>query len=129
LLPVREGAPDLEMDRAAFGADRSKLLRRLGPASVSEDGYAMARAGANAHYLGPVVARTAAAAESLSRSLVDGRAAAPWFIDVLPQNRDAVRIAQRLGFAPVRHLVRMFRGEPLRGDDTMVYAIAGFEAG
>jgi hypothetical protein len=55
--------------------------------------------------------------------------AEPWFWDLLPANAAAVELATEFGFAPVRRLVRMVRGERLRGDDTMVYAIAGFEFG
>jgi hypothetical protein len=52
-----------------------------------------------------------------------------WFWDLLPANKAAVALAEDFDFAPVRRLVRMVRGERLRGDDRMVYAIAGFEFG
>ena len=47
-LPVREFAPDLELDRLAFGADRSAVLAQVGSA----------RAGRVASYVGPVVTRS-----------------------------------------------------------------------
>ena len=51
--------------------------------------------------------------------------------DILPQNSEALRIAQETGFQPVRKLVRMVRpaGTQFRHDDSLVYAIAGFEYG
>jgi predicted GNAT family acetyltransferase len=123
------GAPDFALDRMAFGADRSALLKRLGPALVDGEGFALGRAGSKANYLGPVVARSAAAASRLSRALLAERSDEAWFVDVLPENRSAAEVAEGLGFESVRHLVRMYRGAHRHGDDTMVYAIAGFEAG
>jgi len=52
-----------------------------------------------------------------------------WYWDILPANRDATALAKEFGFAPQRRLVRMSRGEPLRGREEFIYAIAGFEFG
>jgi hypothetical protein len=54
---------------------------------------------------------------------------AGWFWDVISQNRDAISLAQELGFKPQRHLLRMVRGRELPGNDSLVYGIAGFELG
>ena len=114
--PVQES-----LDRVAFGADRSRLLAALGGGVY--------RQGTRARYLGPIVARDAASARALIEYALAGAPGEPWFWDLLPHNTAAVALAEEFGFTPVRRLVRMVRGERLRGDDTMVYAIAGFEFG
>ncbi|HEY7353171.1 MAG TPA: hypothetical protein VH596_10445, partial [Terriglobales bacterium] len=54
---------------------------------------------------------------------------ASWSWDLLPENKQAVAMARDFGFTPQRHLTRMARGNTLRGDEHMIYAIAGFELG
>lgn len=132
---VCNGAPfdesAMHLDCNAFGADRSHALRLLaarGWACGSERGYVMARPGSRAAYLGPCVAQTGDAAEALIRRALSGNTG-PWFWDLLPANAAAVRIANELGFAPVRRLVRMYRGRELRAQNEMIYALAGFELG
>lgn len=125
------GVPPRELDFRAFGADREALLLRLGRSSqtlTTVDGYAMRREGQKTAFLGPCVARTPAAAEQLIRAALrhdEGH----WFWDILRENADAVRLARKLGFTVHRTLVRMFRGEPLRGKEEWIYALAGFELG
>jgi GNAT superfamily N-acetyltransferase len=109
------------LDRIAFGADRSRLLDALGSA--------LHRPGTRARYLGPIVAANPATARTLIEYAIACAPADPWFWDLLPANAAAVALAGEFGFAPVRRLVRMVRGERLGGDDTMVYATAGFEFG
>jgi hypothetical protein len=55
----------------------------------------------------------------------------PVYWDLLPENREAVKIAQDCGFQPLRKLMRMARPgkQPFAHDDSLVYAIAGFEFG
>ncbi len=71
----------VELDRTAYGADRSRLIDLLltdgqcDPLAVdsppgSPVGFALARAGRSATYLGPVVATTAAAAERLVEEML-----------------------------------------------------------
>jgi hypothetical protein len=62
-------------------------------------------------------------------AIVASDPAAVWYWDILPANHQAVAIAQELGFQVARRLVRMVKGVSLRGDESMIYAIAGFEAG
>jgi GNAT superfamily N-acetyltransferase len=109
------------LDRVAFGADRSRLLTVLGSG--------LQRPGTRARYLGPVVAPDAESARALINHTLSSAPADAWFWDLLPLNQEAVALATEFGFPPVRRLLRMVRGERLRGDDTMVYAIAGFEFG
>jgi hypothetical protein len=119
------------IDAEAFGADRSRVLHSLaarGREYSNPEGYALTRPGSRAEYLGPCVARTLLSAEALIRCALSG-AGGPWFWDLLPANAEAVRMAKDLGFQPVRRLVRMYRGRPVRARDAMVFALAGFELG
>lgn len=127
--PANAGSIQADLDDDAFGADRSRFLRELGVPALLPDAYAMDRPGARARYFGPCVSRTPESAEQLAGGLIAARPDEPWFWDLLPANQHAVRIAGALGFRPVRQLVRMCLGENVRGDDSLVYAIAGFEAG
>jgi GNAT superfamily N-acetyltransferase len=128
-----------DLDAAAFGADRSRFLRELpaphgrgsarGASVRAGSAYALHRPGSRARYFGPCVSRTLKDAEQLA---VHGVAQHPdelWFWDILPANDNARVIAEALGFRPVRRLARMWLGENVRGDDSLVYATAGFEAG
>jgi GNAT superfamily N-acetyltransferase len=130
------GPPPLDLDREAFGADRSQLLRMLEKYAgvATADGYAFARPGSKATYLGPCVAREPEAARLLLLSLARRHAFEPMFVDLLPANANAVAVARELGFERVRELVRMARPgvsnpRPFTRRDEYVYAIAGFEYG
>jgi GNAT superfamily N-acetyltransferase len=126
-------APDLDLDRRAFGADRSGLLSILNAIESvgTEGGYAMGRAGSKAHYFGPCVAANPQAARRLVQGFLSRHPGETVYWDLLPQNERAVRLAQEQGFEPLRRLVRMARPgkAPLAHDDRQVYAIAGFEYG
>lgn len=132
-----EYGPDPELDTLAFGADRSRLLARLarGPAAaVAGMGFAFARPGSLAAYFGPCVARSAEAARNLLQWFLERHAGQPVFWDLLPANEAAVALAREFGFERRRELVRMVRPGPAAAgsfehDDSMVYAIAGFEYG
>jgi GNAT superfamily N-acetyltransferase len=129
-----EVASLFQPDRRAFGTDRSDLLNELasrGHALANGTGFALTRPGSNASYLGPCVAEGAASASDLIKHAVlhsKGKDKG-YFWDLLPANRNAVSLATELGFSPQRRLTRMSRGEELRGEDDLVYAIAGFELG
>ncbi len=125
----------IDLDQQVFGFDRSGLLRRLGAlpgAETVEDesGFAMTRPGANARYLGPVVARDAASAERLCRAVIAPRRSEALFFDILPERPGFSELAKNLGFRPLRRLVRMSRpaGLPSAGRDWICSA-AGFELG
>jgi len=128
-------AASLALDRQAFGFDRSASLERLaalpGAETVEDDGgFAMTRPGSNARYLGPVVARDAAAAERLCRTAIARHRGEALFFDILPERSGFSELAQKLGFRPLRRLVRMSRpaGLPSAGRDWICSA-AGFELG
>jgi ribosomal protein S18 acetylase RimI-like enzyme len=122
----------LEMDMQAFGADRSTLLESLAsrnsPHSV-EEAYCFSRNGTRARYLGPCVAQTAKAAGLVIEHTLQAPSGSGWFWDLLSTNKNAVRLAGELGFAPQRRLERMVLGSSVPKNDGMVYAVAGFELG
>ncbi len=127
----------VDLDGAAAGADRMTLLATLAPygfAAVEGQGYAMARSGSRAAYLGPSVAGSPEVAGELLAGFLNKYAGELVFWDLLPANPEAGRLARALGFEPVRRLVRMVRrgvpgAPPLVNDDSKVFAIAGFEYG
>lgn len=136
---VNEASPGdlpraVEIDREAFGADRSFVLERLARQFRAEflgcpDGYVLARPGSKAHYLGPCAARNAAAAESLIRPLLARHRGERMFWDLLPANQEAAALARSLGFEPIRKLVRMGRPPTPVGQTGLVWATCGFEYG
>ena len=105
----------LELDRLAFGADRSDWVQQV--ASVcrvlaTDSTFGMLRPGSHATYLGPVVTNRAAEVEPLvveMLAIVEGR----MFWDIPRSNQAAEQIAARFGFEPVRQLLRMWAGERL----------------
>jgi len=130
-------APDADLDREAFGADRSPLLNILSgieSASIAGMGFAMGRPGSLATYFGPCVARSASAARDLAAWFLHRHAQREIYWDILAANTDAVEIARELGFERGRELVRMALAgvkdpSPLRNHDALVFATAGFEFG
>ena len=120
------------LDSQAFGAERSRLLHELGKRSAISSrtgGYLFSRPGRVSDYIGPCVAKNREAAQRLIEARINNSSASSWFWDVISQNRDAISLAQELGFKPQRHLLRMVRGKELPGNDSLVYGIAGFELG
>lgn len=126
---IPTGPLPADLDREAFGADRIRFLDTLPSPLVLRDGYTFQRPGSRANFVGPCVARDPRTAASLIAATIATNADAAWFWDILPGNQEAVAIARDLGFERARELVRMVRGKNVRGDESMVYAIAGFEAG
>jgi GNAT superfamily N-acetyltransferase len=130
---VGEYRADPELDREAFGADRSALLRILArgeAASAGNDGFAMARPGAVAAFLGPVVARNEAAARRLVEWIVARHGREDTYWDLLPATGGAAALAREFGFQPARKLVRMRRGVAGgEGRADWIWAGAGFEFG
>jgi GNAT superfamily N-acetyltransferase len=119
-------------DFSAFGAERSELLLRLAhrnPPITVRGSYLLTRPGRRTRHLGPCVASDPGTARTLLECALQSPSARPSSWDILPENRNAVALAHDLGFAPKRHLMRMFRGKALRGDESAIYAIAGFELG
>lgn len=128
---------DEPLDLEAFGADRTVLLRSLAEgeesASMPGEGYAMGRPGSKAAYFGPCVSRTPDAARRLLEWFLARHPGENVAWDVLPENKEALRLAREYGFERRRELVRMVlpgtAASPFQSNDKYVYAIAGFEYG
>ncbi len=120
------GPLDYDLDRAAFGADRQRLLDRF-ESSVAANGFACRRGGRTASHFGPCVARDLDSATPLAAW---GASRGPAFWDLFPGHPQAVQLAHSLGFTPARKLLRMsYRGRDVDQDPSLVYALAGFEWG
>lgn len=131
----------LELDRAAFGADRARLVEALFAESLVTSvtwtiervvvGYALAREGASADYVGPVVAPDLATADRLLEQLLGRLGSRPVYVDL--NTRFDVWAARALfdrGFSKQRDLIRMRRGAKTEaGTSRQVFAIAGPEVG
>jgi GNAT superfamily N-acetyltransferase len=129
----------LDVDRAAFGLDRRRLLLGLLSTPLAQGfgagtsdhpaGYVVLRPGAERWHVGPLVADDSASAAHLLRSAlgaVNGQAVE---LDV-PSVPAAQGIVRAAGLAPARPFIRMLRGAPaLGGDLSSIYATAAPEIG
>jgi GNAT superfamily N-acetyltransferase len=132
------GRQILQLDTNAFGADRSKLLDLLlAKSSVravmktetgTVSGYALARSGSNAAYIGPVVARQSSDATELLDQLLEQLQPHPVYVDFNRNWGEGRELFSKRGFEKQRDLIRMKRGV---GAPTspLVFAIAGPEIG
>jgi ribosomal protein S18 acetylase RimI-like enzyme len=132
-LSVVRSSPPVwqQVDAKYFGADRLRLLERLGernPPSVHEQSYLFSRPGRASAYLGPCVSDNPIDVRTLISACVQNSQWS-WYWDLFPSNQHAATIARDLGFTPQRHLLRMARGKELRENRRAIYAIAGFELG
>ena len=130
-----------DLDRPAFGASRQELLRSLlaagkgiclqpRPGVKGVQGYALVRPGRAAAQLGPLVASSPRAAKKLMETLVRRCGGADMIADAATVSPAAEELLGRMGFSPVRRLIRMFRGpNQFRGRTEDVYCLAGFEWG
>jgi len=123
------GDVNLDLDRAAFGADRAPLLSMLKGNNyrVEDDAHAFLRGGRTARQFGPCVSTTP---EAAARLAAFGTASGPTLWDLFPGNAQAVRLAHSFGFTPSRKLLRMsYQNRHLEQDPEKIYALAGFEWG
>ena len=130
-----------EYDGPIFGADRSRVLRRLavepgGHAGIFLDprgrilGYIMVRGGSNRRYIGPWVADNAEAGQSLWRWALSRIPGEPFFVDVCLVNPNVDAIVPERLFPLQRPLIRMVRGDNrYPGEPRRVFGIAGPEMG
>ncbi len=124
----------LELDREVFGADRGRLLHAmLADAFRSTvwdlysdiESYGMIRPGADADYLGPVVSTSEHHAHILIRDLISRSKQKLIYWDIPDSNEKAQKIAEGLGFKPVRALMRMRLGRDVgKGIPESQYAIS-----
>jgi GNAT superfamily N-acetyltransferase len=129
------------VDRRAFSADRSELIELLAKnattaLSVSNrpdgqlNGYALARRGTSAAYVGPVVASDAATATALLDGVLNQLAGEQVYVDVNTAFESGTREMTVRGFVKQRDLIRMRYGEQSNaGTSASVFAIAGPEVG
>ena len=130
-----------ESDRLAFGADRSELLRALfedacvAPlVSVGSGGlvrgYAIAREGTEAAYVGPLVASDAATASALLDGVLARLAGRRVYVDLNTTFGGGAGELSARGFVRQRELIRMRYGAGGEaGTSGRVFAIAGPEYG
>ena len=128
-------------DRRAFGADRSELLKALADDGCVEPsrrvgrggrvrGYALARRGSRAAYVGPVVAEEAETAAFILDDLLGRLGAGPVYVDLNTTFECGARELAARGFVKQRELIRMRRGKRTpAGTSRSVFATAGPEVG
>jgi GNAT superfamily N-acetyltransferase len=123
----------LELDRAAFGGDREKLLRALArrcpqAALVVEGvGFVLGREGRETPQLGPLVAGSAAAARSLLAA-ARARLQGPVYLDIA--DHASLGDASLGDLTVQRPFTRMVHGQaPAPGDASKVFLVAGPELG
>jgi GNAT superfamily N-acetyltransferase len=134
--PLVDVAEIAELDRAAFGADRSAvladLLARKGAVSRRDpggDGFLLARTGRTARYVGPVVARKTGTALRLLESALAG-ISGPVLVDVPDRQVEITGLLARSGFEPERPFTRMALDQDTGfGDPALVRAIGAPELG
>ena len=130
----------LALDQVAFNADRSNLLAKLiddacvppvllRAADGTLNGYALARRGTNADYVGPVVARSPQHIESLLDQVLNELAGRRVYIDFNTECGASTSVLADRGFVKERDLIRMSAGAPAAKTSPLVIAIAGPETG
>jgi GNAT superfamily N-acetyltransferase len=130
----------LALDRRGFGADRSKLIESLiddspiPPVLVRDknrilNGYALARKGTKADYIGPVVTTDAAVVESLLDQMLGQLSGSSVYIDFSNECGTSSSVLSDRGFVKERDLIRMSSGGRPQKTSPFVIAIAGPEIG
>lgn len=110
----------LAIDRAAFGADRTKFVERLfrlapQAARTMETagrsvGYALARPGRVARHIGPCASLDPVAGQALLRDAISRHDGQYVFVDIPADNDAACQVARDAGLVAQRRLLRMTRG-------------------
>jgi GNAT superfamily N-acetyltransferase len=130
----------LALDRLAFSADRSSLVESLidnslVPPVLTESGdgklsgYALARRGTKAHYIGPVLATDASDAEHLLEEMLGRLSGGRVYIDFNCECSIRTNVLSDRGFVKERDLIRMSTGRPRTKTSPLIVAIAGPEIG
>jgi len=130
----------LALDRRAFSADRSRLLNcliddsRISSVLVQDErgsvaGYALARAGTKAVYVGPVVTTDTAQVENLLDRILGQLSGGSVYIDFSDECGLSSSVLADRGFVKERDLIRMSRGSHSLKTSPLVIAIAGPEVG
>jgi len=128
------------LDRMAFNADRSELIGELikatavSPVLVRDvggalSGYALARHGTRANYVGPVVAKDQQQVETLLDQVLSQLGDNRVYIDFNRECSAGTSLLSDRGFVKERDLIRMTAGRPSAKTSPFVVAIAGPEIG
>lgn len=128
------------LDRPAFNADRSKLIGELvSSAAISPilvrdadgalSGYAFARRGTRANYVGPVVAKDPQQVETLLDQVLSQLGDSRVYIDFNTECSASARLLSARGLVKERDLIRMSAGRPSAKTSPLIIAIAGPEVG
>jgi GNAT superfamily N-acetyltransferase len=141
-LKAAERAELFALDREAFGADRAKLIEalladaRAAPVAAAGadgrlSGYALARRGSSATYVGPLVAADAEQAARLLDGLLGQLAGERIYVDWNRNFEKGGELLSARGFVKQRDLLRMSYGARGAGaaSSSSVFAIAGPEFG
>jgi GNAT superfamily N-acetyltransferase len=126
--------PDFALDREAFGADRTALLRALQQrlpqaAHGHPSGFVLGREGREARQIGPLVARDEKTAMALLLAAL-AVVPAPLYLDVVDHAPAMQQWLQEQGFAFQRPFTRMVHGaDRAPGNEKLVYLVAGPELG
>jgi len=130
----------LALDRLAFATDRSKLLKKLiDDACVPPvllratdgtlSGYALARRGTNADYVGPVVAKSSQDIERLLDEVLSELPGRRVYLDFNTECSASMTLLSERGFVKERDLIRMVKDGTGKKTSPLVVAIAGPEIG
>jgi GNAT superfamily N-acetyltransferase len=130
----------LDLDWRAFGADRSTLIESLidnstftpvmkRSADGKVSGYAVARRGTKANYLGPVVTTDPSDVVSLIDEMLGRMGAGRVYIDFNLECGTPISVLSDRGFVKERDLIRMSAGGSSKKTSPFVVAIAGPEIG
>jgi ribosomal protein S18 acetylase RimI-like enzyme len=140
-LPEEKQSEMLSLDHHAFGTDRTKLMSLLmnessiQPCTATDadntiTGFALARRGAVATYIGPVVANDAQVASTLLDEMLGQLEHHRVYLDLNTEFDQGRRILSERGFTKQRDLIRMSYGKKsVAGTSSLVFAIAGPELG
>ena len=141
-LDISERQEALALDRDAFGEDRSKLIEMLVEdsyvtpvvATTTTDrrltGYALARRGSLAAYVGPVVATVSDSATVLLDGLLSQMSGQRVYVDLNTNFGGGRELLATRGLVKQRDLIRMSYGqENSAGSSPSIFAIAGPEVG
>ena len=127
-----------ELNRRMTGTNRARLLARLfddAPQAMRVvrtagrlEGFITSRPGANATQIGPCIA-SAQAGPVLLADALNRCAGQRVFVDVPSEHVRAVQTLEAKGLTAQRHLLRMYRGKPIRDRIEAPWAGSGPEKG
>jgi GNAT superfamily N-acetyltransferase len=130
----------LVLDQRAFGADRSQLLEQLTAetyvapvfiraADGALSGYALARSGTKAAYIGPVVTADPLRVETLLDDVLSQLPGEHVYVDLNTECGAGANVLSDRGFVKERDLIRMSTRSSGVKTSPLVFAIAGPELG